>query len=249
MSPTPQITRHRFDTRRRQLTVLRVETLTPAMRRITLHGPDLADFQSLGADDHVKLFFPATEPSGSTKPQMRDYTPRAYSQTDQTLVLDFALHEAGPATAWAMQAQPGDGLEIGGPRGSAVVTGFDWYLLIGDETALPAIGRRAEELGGENVITLVAVTGPEEEQYFPARAAHWVHRPADAADAPEPLLAALREITLPQGAGFVWIGAEAKVARALRDHVLGPMAHPKTWLKASGYWARGQADGSVKFED
>ncbi|MBA5735636.1 siderophore-interacting protein, partial [Escherichia coli] len=33
------------------------------------------------------------------------------------------------------------------PRGSFVVpTGFDWHLLIGDDTALPAVARRLEEL-------------------------------------------------------------------------------------------------------
>src|SRR3546814_10448720 len=36
---------------------------------------------------------------------------------------------------------------IAGPRGSFLVpTAFDWHLLIGDETAIPAIARRLEEL-------------------------------------------------------------------------------------------------------
>lgn len=30
------------------------------MRRITVGGPELAGFISLGSDDHVKLFFPQT---------------------------------------------------------------------------------------------------------------------------------------------------------------------------------------------
>ena len=44
--------------KRRKLDVLRVVELTPRMRRITLGGPELAGFISLGSDDHVKLFFP-----------------------------------------------------------------------------------------------------------------------------------------------------------------------------------------------
>ncbi len=46
--------------KRRKLKVLRVTQLTPLMRRITLQGPELSGFISLGTDDHVKLFFPRT---------------------------------------------------------------------------------------------------------------------------------------------------------------------------------------------
>ena len=50
-------------------------------------------------------------------------------------------HDGGPATSWAKAAVPGDTLEIGGPRGPTIVANdFDWFLLVGDETALPAIG-------------------------------------------------------------------------------------------------------------
>jgi NADPH-dependent ferric siderophore reductase len=130
---------------------------------------------------------------------------------------------------------------------------FDWHLLIGDETALPAIGRRVEELGaGTRVITLAAVTDAAEEQTFATRArhvAHWVHRPAGAAADPAPLLAAAGGLTLPQGRGFVWIAAEAGVARALRDHLRGPMGHPAAQMKASGYWQQGQADSHSRIDD
>ena len=76
---------------------------------------------------------------------MRDYTPRAFDAAGNRLTIDFALHDAGPATAWALNARPGETLLIGGPRGSTVVPDdFDFYLLAGDETALPSIGRRLE---------------------------------------------------------------------------------------------------------
>nr|WP_246251703.1 siderophore-interacting protein [Ancylobacter pratisalsi] len=39
------------------------------------------------------------------------------------------------ASTWALAARPGDRLEIGGPRGSAIIPAdFDWYWLVGDET-------------------------------------------------------------------------------------------------------------------
>ena len=78
---------------------------------------------------------------------------------------------------------------------------FDWWLLIGDEAALPSIGRRVESLReGVRAITLVAVTGPAEEQVFNTRADHqaiWVHRAPDLATSAQPVLDALKRIDLP----------------------------------------------------
>ena len=62
-----------------------------------------------------------------------------------------------------------------------------------------------------------------------------------------PFLAAARDLALPPGRGFVWIGAKAKVARALRDH-FRDCNHPSSWMKA-GYWSRRIVDGSVKLLD
>lgn len=245
------ITRHRHELKRRTLTVRSSERLTPHMIRVTLEDPSLADFVSLGADDHIKLFLPGANPD---EPAMRDYTPRRFDVESGTLTLDFAVHDAGPATAWAESAAPGDTLNIGGPRGSAVVAPvFDWYLLIGDETALPAIGRRVEELPeGVAAITLTAVPGPEDEQRFDSAATqetHWLHRPVSQAHEPDALLAAAQALTLPEGRGFVWIAAEAQVARALKLHFLNDRGHPAHWLKAAGYWVRGDAGGSDKALD
>ena len=103
---------------------------------------------------------------------MRDFTPRSFDTEQGKLVIDFALHESGPATGWAVAAKVGDTLEIGGPRGSAVIPDdFDWYLLIGDETALPAIGRRVEELRPDVPVTTIAVIASlEETQTFKTKA-------------------------------------------------------------------------------
>lgn len=241
-----QPTRVRHELKRRRLTVQEVAHLTPRMVRIIFEGDELADFISAAPDDHVKLFFP----TGEGEPERRDYTPRAFDQEKRTLTIDFAMHDAGPATDWARRAKAGDAIEIGGPRGSYIVApDFDWHLLVGDETALPAMGRHIEEQAGRRTLLAVAaVTGPEEQQAFEGVELRWVHRPeAEVAD-PEALLAALRELRLPAGDGFVWIAAEAGVARRLRAHVLEEMGHPPAWLKASGYWVQGRANATEKFD-
>ena len=69
---------------------------------------------------------------------MRDYTPRAFDQASGRLTIDFAIHGAGPVTAWALAVRVGDALNIGGPRGSTILPDdLDWLCLIWDETALP----------------------------------------------------------------------------------------------------------------
>lgn len=243
MTDTPTIQRIRHDTIRRTLTITAREHVTPDMLRLTLSGPELAGFVSSAADDHIKIIVP----DGAGGQAMRDYTPRRYDAATNSIEVDFALHDAGPATLWAMQTKLGDTAQIGGPRGSAVITGpIRNWVLIGDETALPAIARRIEEMEPGTLVTaLIAVTGPQEHQQMQTAAAAnllWVHR-ADPTDATA-LLAQLAKIDLPP-ATFVWIAAEATVARALRDHVLA-RGHAPVWMKAAGYWVAGQADAADK---
>jgi NADPH-dependent ferric siderophore reductase len=250
---THQITRVRRETRRRMLTVASADLLTPRMLRIGFTAEDFADFDSAAYDDHVKLFFPDAARGEDDKPVMRDFTPRAFDLAQGTLTIDFALHDSGPATAWATTAQVGDRLEIGGPRGSMIVPDdFDWYLLIGDETALPAIGRRLQELRpGVPVATIAAVEDAGEIQAFTTKAAWtatWILREAAGADDARSLGEALSSHAFPPGDGFVWIAAEAAVARALRNAIVD-RGHPKSWIKAAGYWQRGEADAHVRIDD
>jgi NADPH-dependent ferric siderophore reductase len=246
-----RILRTRQETRRRTLVVSGVERVTPAMARITFTAPDLADFDSPGHDDHVKLFFPgATDGSETLK---RDYTPRMFDAARRCLVIDFALHDSGPATNWARTATVGDSLEIGGPRGSTLVTDdFDWYLLIGDETALPAIGRRVEELRpGVPVKTIIAIDDRAEVQNFATKAdwhALWVERRIEGENDADSLIRVLENLQLPEGDGFVWIGAEAEVARTLRRHMLEARCHRPAWIKAAGYWVRGRDGANESFK-
>ncbi|MFF0950104.1 siderophore-interacting protein [Rhizobium leguminosarum] len=245
-SSTPGIERIRHDTRRRLLTVESVVDITPNMRRVVLAGDDLADFISLGADDHIKIFIPTAD-GGEER---RDYTPRRYDNAERRLTIDFALHEAGPVTKWAIDARPGDELDIGGPRGSAVVSKtVKRWLLIGDETALPAIGRRIEESGAGTVITTIAaVTGPLEEQTFETSAelhVRWAHRPLSQATDATALLKLLSTVDI-QPETFIWVAAEASVTRDIRAYLL-ERGCPLGWIKASGYWVFGKADTTEKF--
>ena len=237
--------------KRRKLEVLRVVDLTQRMRRITLGGPELAGFISLGSDDHVKLFFPQTAEElaalenlqlsaglkGSAMPPMRDYTPRRYDLNTFELDIDFVLHGDGPAATWAAQAQPGQYLHIGGPRGSMVVPDiFDSYLLIGDETALPAIARRLEELpANRRALVVVEVENALEQQPLNSAASVeviWVHR-----DMPgEDLLNTVEGLTIPAGELYAWVATESALSRKVRRVLLDTHGLNEEFVKAVGYW-------------
>ncbi|SOY61286.1 siderophore-interacting protein [Cupriavidus taiwanensis] len=254
------VERVRHPLKMRLLQVLRTTQVSPQLLRVTLGGADLQDFVSASFDDHVKVFFPAAGddkpvlpqvtadgivfPEGQPRPAARDYTPRRYDAAAQELDLEFVLHGDGPASTWAAQARPGQYLGVGGPRGSFVVpTAFDWHLLIGDDTALPAIGRRLEELGEESRAVVVMEVGDATAQIaLPSRAkveVHWLHR----GDAPEGSLleAALRQVTLPQGEGYVWAAGEAAAMKAVRQYLVGERGIDKKRIRASAYWKRGDA--------
>ena len=247
---TRTIHRVTHEIKRRKLEVLRVVDLTPRMRRITLGGPELAGFISLGSDDHVKLFFPQTAEElatlenlelsagmkSKTMPPMRDYTPRRYDLDTLELDIDFVLHGDGPAATWAAQASPGQSLCIGGPRGSMVVPDmFDSYLLIGDETALPAIARRLEELpANRRALVVVEVENAAEEQTLNSAASVeviWVHR-----DGSNNLLEIVEGLSVPQGKLYAWVATETALSRKVRRVLLDSHGLDEEFVKAAGYW-------------
>lgn len=250
--------RVRNELRFRKLAVKTVQRVTPHLIRVTLTGDDLAGFQSRGFDDHVKLFFPdpatgklslpTMGPEGPVwpegRPTMRDYTPRRHDAKAGTLEIDFALHEAGPATQWAEQARAGDILGVGGPRGSFIVpTEFDWHLLIGDDTALPAISRRLAELpAGARAVVLAEIDSEADEIAFDTQAEltlKWAHRRGTEPGLSQVLLDALKAIELPAGDFHAWVGCESAIAKALRAHLVGERGANPKWTRASGYWRRG----------
>lgn len=242
----------------RLLTVTAVEDLTPSLRRVTLSGP-LERFESDAADDHVKLIFPfpgKTEVElpelgergisrTAERPPMRDYTPRRFDAAAGELVIDIVVHGDGPGATWAAGAVPGTTVGQVGPRGSAVIDGTpDWYLLAGDETAIPSIARRLEELDASvPAIVRIEVAGAEHEVPL-AVGEHadvvWLHRDGQTPGAR--LIEAVTGLDLPGGHGYAWVATEASAARTLRTHLREERALPKAATKITGYWKIGTSD-------
>ena len=253
------VERVRHHLKMRMLIVSRVERVAGLMARVTFTGVDLQDFVSPSFDDHVKLFFPSDPsqplvlpsvtpdgikfPDDAPRPQARHAAPFRRGTPGTGHRLRDARRR--PASTWAERAAPGQVLGIGGPRGSFVVPmGFDWHVLIGDETALPAISRRIEELpASAQVIALIEVPDADNEIALDTRArasVRWLHRNGVAAGYSTLLLEAARELKLPEGEGYVWVAAESATA-ALREIMVGQHGVDKRRIRAASYWKRGVA--------
>jgi NADPH-dependent ferric siderophore reductase len=243
----------------RKLQVQSIEQLTPCMTRIALAGEELQGFRSDSPDDHVKLFFPNDDgqlvfptigangpeyPHGTKPSPMRDFTPRHHDRGGRRLVLDFVSHDSGPAARWAAQAQIGQTLGVGGPRGSYIVANdFDHYVLIGDETALPAIGRWLEARHHDAPLTALIEIPSDADRQSLELAAHvrvaWLSRRGRHAATSDALERALSSLPTPAGDTFYWIAAESRRVRAMHRWLVEERGVSKEWIRATGYW---QAD-------
>lgn len=232
---TRRVERVRHELRRRDLTVVEVRHLSPGFVAVTFGGEALADFVSLSFDDHVKFMFDG----GGHEPVRRDYTPRLYDRDAQRLTLEFALHGHGGASEWARRAQVGQRVVIGGPRGSMIIPmDYDWHLLAGDDTALPAIRRRLEELPAGTPVTAIVQADEADRLPLATRAQLTLHWVADA----EALAEAVRQLAWPAGEGFAWCAGEASAMAALRQVLLEEKHHPREAMRVAAYWKRGTAE-------
>ena len=183
--------------------------------------------------------------TASRSSSSRDYTPRRYDPQAKTLDIEFVLHDAGPATAWAEQAKAGQTLRVGGPRGSFVIPfTFDWHLLIGDDTGLPAIARRLDELpAGSRAVVLVEVDNAADEVPLKSKAevsVTYVHRNGAEAGSTDVLARGLEVIEVAEGR-LLRLGRLPKslTAKALRAQLIADHGANPKWIRAAGYWRRG----------
>jgi NADPH-dependent ferric siderophore reductase len=242
--------------------VVRTSRLTPHMIRVVLGGEGLAGFPAGEFTDHyVKLLFAAgggayagpddheqarAELPGEQWPVTRTYTVRAWDAAAAELTIDFVHHgDAGLAGPWAAAARPGDLIQLMGPGGAyAPSPSADWHLLVGDESALPAIAATLERLpAGVPVRAVVEVASAAEEQDLAVGDQvdlEWVHR-GDAGPG-EALVAAVTARPLPPGDGHVFVHGEASAVRELRRYLRDQRGLAPELTSISGYWRRGDTE-------
>ena len=215
--------------------VTATEQLTPRMRRVTIQSDAMRAVQVRPAQD-VELLL--REESG--RRVKRRYTIRYARPDTGELDLDVLLHGDGPGARWGAAAQPGDEVEFQGPRGKLELRSATWHLLVGDESALPAIATICEALGGrEPAVAVIEVQDEADELPVPADV-RWVHRGETPAGGADLLGNALEGLKAPSSAQGYLMGetrAMVKLRTVLEAHGI---EHDAIFVK--GYWNVGRPD-------
>lgn len=243
--------------------VASTEVLTPNLVRVVLEGGDLADLVMPDATDayinaafrpagapYAEVFDPQTlreTHPDAEQPARRRYTVRAWDADAQRLTVDFVVHGgSGVAGPWASGAHPGDVLVFTGPSGGyRPDPAADWHLMIGDESALPAIAASLEALpAGARAVVRLVCDGPEHEIELTSPGAvdlAWLHRHGDEGDG-SLLLAAIEALEFGDGTPFGFVHGEADEIRAVRRHLLEERGLTRQDLSCSPYWRRTMSD-------
>ncbi len=259
-APEPQKPR-RIRQKPRLAEVKDVQYLTPHMLRVVLGGEELNGFASRGPAEHLKVNFPFPGVSklvlpewgpdgpvlqeGQQRPLNRTYTPRRWDEKAGELTIDFLLHGEGPGTSWAQQARAGQIVAVSHQPGGAYKVDPDasWYMIGGDESALPAIGTILETLPAScSAYVLAEVADASEELKLDSPASlqvTWLHHGGAAGRIGRKLEQAIRDSTFPEGNGCVWIGCEAGVMRDIRRYLLNDRGMDRTHVHTQGYWKYG----------
>lgn len=246
-----------------RLTVTRTEDITAGLRRVWFHSDDLSAFDaSTHTDRYVKLIFakddaPLPDPVDvramrrngvppEQLPDVRTYTALFPDVEAGTVAIDFVIHgDDGVAGPWAARAEPGQVLHANGPGGGyRPDPSADWHLLIGDESAVPAIAAALADLGPEPTVRLLlAVPDPTHEMALVLGADQQVQYVAD----PAALVAATQELLWLPGRVQVFAHGEAQaIMHGVRPYLLKERGVARADASISGYWRQGRSEDAFR---
>ena len=258
--------------------VVRTEQLTSHMIRVVLGGSGFDTFTpSEFTDSYVKMVFVADDVDVAGLPQpltldsfadlpaaqqpvVRTITVRRADPAAREIAVDIAVHgEHGTAGPWAASAKPGQPMYLMGPSGAyAPDPAADWHLLVGDETALPAISVALEALPTDAIgQVFIEVAEPEDEVPLTAPEGvqiNWILRGGRAdlvgeerAGDHSPLVEAVKTAHWLPGQVNAFVHGEAQaVMHNLRPYIRKERAVDAKWASISGYWRRGRTEETFR---
>ncbi len=237
----------------RLLTVKQAYPLTPNMIRVTFAGPELEGIRTGCEGANCKIMLPepgqnredfAARLLDGPRPTTRTYTVRHFRAAGLEMDIDFVAHgDEGPASAWAIRAQPGDFLGFAGP-GPVKVNHFsaDFYVVAADPSALPVAAATLEAMPGDaKGIAIFEIPTEDDRQEIalpPGIETHWLvhpdpHRPSTAQQD------FIRALPWPEGRIQTCIAGESGVIKDLRSFLIRERGLAKEDAYISGYWKIG----------
>ncbi|MEM5530040.1 siderophore-interacting protein [Gammaproteobacteria bacterium AS21] len=250
----------------RKLTVIGKQFISANMLRITLAGDDLASLAAAQEGGYIKLHFARADKldgdieqqiqseDASSRPLLRTYTIRNQRANPAQIDVDFVIHEAGPASTWAGHCSIGSTIYVAGPGKKKIVDlHADWFFIVGDMTALPAIGVNFEQLPSTaKGYAVIEVLTSKDIQHFDLPAAlelHWIIKyPQSNTDQQQSssLLHKVQQCPALLGTASVWIACEFNSMREIRQHFSQHLNIDKRHIYASSYWKLGLSEDEHK---
>ncbi|MGI8791864.1 MAG: siderophore-interacting protein [Acidimicrobiales bacterium] len=240
----------------RVVEVVRVERRSPRLIRLTLAGPALSGMEIDEPAASVRLLLPSEGDlviptwngnefllDDGSRPIIRTFTPRRFDAEANELIIDAVIHGDGPASAWANAATAGTPAAVSGPgRGYNIDLDAKRYLLVGDETAIPAIDQLLESIPAQiDVVAHIEISHREAEVALathPRATVTWHERGSD-----EPvgshMVEAVRAETIDDGTR-VWVAGEAAAVQQIRNHLFKERSLARRSATVRGYWKQGR---------
>jgi NADPH-dependent ferric siderophore reductase len=236
------------------VTVVDVQDRSPRLRSVRLRG-DLTGYQGVLPAASTRLLLPRDGVielptwdgnlflhADGSRAVLRTLTPLRPAAGEVTV--EVVRHGDGPLSAWASEIEVGAEAALSGPgRGYAIDPAARSFLLVGDESALPAIGQLLATLPpSADVHALVEVADPTGELDL-GPAVTWLVSGPDA-PAGHALVDAVGRATIEPDTR-VWAAGEAAAMHRIRTHLFDGVGLPRAHGTVRGYWkARGAFQGS-----
>ncbi|MGH9919886.1 MAG: siderophore-interacting protein, partial [Nitrososphaerales archaeon] len=177
------------------------------------------------------------------RPLIRTFTPRRLRPEALELDVQIVVHGQGAASDWSEAASTDDPVAVSGPRrGYVVDVTAQGFLLLGDETAMPAMCQLLEELPDDKPVEVhIEIADPVARIPMPAhpRADIAWHELAPGDSPCDSLVAAAEEVRLTQGAR-VWAAGEAAAVQRIRRSLFDLRGWPRQHASVRGYWKQGR---------
>lgn len=183
------------------------------------------------------------------QPVTRHMTLRKVAADRSEVWIDVATHgDSGYAGPWAMRAQPGDTIVAVGPGGKWIPNPHaSWSLLVGDDTAIPAIMANVESLPadarGEVILEVDGAENQQDLRLPEGLRLRWCHRSTQEQDT-RALVEAVKTANWPQSTDRVQVFAhgEREAMKMLRPVFFELHGLTRDQVSVSGYWAAGRTE-------
>lgn len=232
------------------------------LARVTLEGDELDGLDPGLPAASVRMLLPRTPDgplelpswngnefrhSDDTRPTIRTLTPLqvAVDEHGTSLVVEIVRHDHGALAEWLQRAGPGSPVAISGTgRGYAIDPTTTDYLLVGDESAIPAISTLLAALPDTaQADVVVEIASPAARVGLPPHdgsSVRFVELGADAAPG-SAMLAAMRAST-PDETTAIWVAGEAAGVQRIRAYLFDELGIGRSQATVRGYWKQGRSE-------